>query len=77
MAITIQVTLFDKGGHYKPVSSLVKVESASYYNTHKADVQRSGIIKICQKRGWTKRELEKYGYTHCKMRLYENERGVK
>ena len=48
--IQLQVTLFDKNNQYKPVSTLVNVESVSYYNSHIKEVQQQAIIKICQKR---------------------------
>lgn len=69
--IQIQVTLFDKQGRYKPVASLVKVESEEAFKANREQIRTEGIIKICQKRGWGKRELANYGYTTCKMRVYE------
>ena len=72
--ITLQITLFDKGGHYKPVSTLINVESIEYFKSHKEEVKIAGVVKICQKRGWTQRELEKYGYKTCKIRVYDPEK---
>lgn len=72
--IQLQITLFDKNNRYKPVSTLVNVESARYYNTHSTEVKTQGIIKICQKRGWTQRELKEYNYTTCKVRVYDKEK---
>lgn len=69
--LSIQVTLFDKTGKYKPVSTLVKCESIDYFHSHKAEIRTQGIVKICQKRYWTNKDLKRYGYTTCKMRVYE------
>lgn len=68
--ITIQFTLFDKQRRYKPVSCLINVENIEYFNEHKKEVQTQGIIKICQQRGWTQKDLVRYGYTTCKTREY-------
>ncbi len=70
----IQVTLYDKQGRYKPVSALYKVESISWFQSHRKEVQIGGIIKICQKRGWDQKDLARYGYTTCKMRIYDPEK---
>ncbi len=72
--IQLQITLFDKNNRYKPISTLVNVESVRYYNEHSAEVKTQGIIKICQKRGWTQRELKAYNYTTCKVRIYDKEK---
>ena len=72
--ITLQVTLFDKGGHYKPVSTLVNVESIEYFKSHREETKVAAVVKICQKRGWTQRELAKYSYTTCKIRFYNPEK---
>lgn len=69
----IQITLYDKQGRYKPVSTLYKVVSVEWFKEHREEVKVAGIIKICQQRGWTQRELAKYGYTTCKMRMYNPE----
>ena len=39
----------------------------------KKAIQTAGITKICQKRLWQISDLKKYGYTVCKMRLYDPE----
>lgn len=70
----IQITLYDKQGRYKPVSTLYTVESMSWFEEHREEVKINGVIKICQKRGWTQRDLAKYGYTTVKMREYDVEK---
>lgn len=72
--VQLQVTLFDKENRYKPVSTLVNVESIDYYNQHVKEVKQQAIIKICQKRYWTQRELKKYNFTSCKVRIYDKEK---
>ena len=72
--VTLQVTLFDKGGHYKPVSTLINVESIEYFKSHREETKIAAVVKICQKRGWTQRDLEKYGYKTCKIRIYDPEK---
>ena len=37
--IDLQVTLFDKSGKYKPVSTIIPIESVSYYNLNKKEVK--------------------------------------
>lgn len=66
----IQVTLYDKSGKYRPVSTLVKVISEDYFNNNREKVKTEGIKKIMLKRGWTRRELIEYNYLTCRMRVY-------
>lgn len=66
----IQVTLYDKSGKYRPVSTLVKVASEDYFNNNREKVKTEGIKKIMLKRGWTRRELIEYNYLTCRMRVY-------
>lgn len=71
--IQLQVTLFDKEKRYKPISTLVKVESIEYFNTHKQEIKTEAIRQICAKRYWTFHNLKRFGYTQCKIRLYNKE----
>lgn len=59
-----QVTLYDKGGHYRPVSTIVVAKEGMDIAT----IKNKGIIQICQKRLWTTRELKKYNYLTMKIR---------
>lgn len=72
--IQLQVTLFDKQNRYKPISTLINVESVAYYNEHSKEVKQRALIKICQQRYWTNKELKKYNYTTCKVRIYDKEK---
>lgn len=70
----LQVTLFDKSGKYKPVSTLIQVESLEYYNSHSKAIKQKAITYICQKKMWSSADLKRYGYTSCKVRVYDKER---
>lgn len=72
--IQIQVTLIDNTNKVKPVSTLVNVDSVSYFKEHKQEIINKGIIRICQQRYWTKRDLQKNNYLTVKTRLYDKER---
>lgn len=72
--IELQVTLFDTQNRYKPVSTIVKVESIAYFNEHQREVKLEAMKKICLQRYWTGKDLKKYGYTTCKIRVYDKER---
>lgn len=65
-----QVTLLCKDNKYKPVSALVVRKEGM----DKRAIQLKGIEKICQKRYWSTKDLAKYGYTICKIRLYDKEK---
>lgn len=71
-----QVTLFCTIGAYRPVSCIVNRQQESNIDESqdkivKKELQKQGIIKICQKRLWTLSDLTKYGYTRYKVRPYE------
>lgn len=65
-----QVTLLDKEGHYKPVSTIVRMEET----TDKKAILREGQRKIMIKRYWTMSDLKRYGYTTAKVREYDKEK---
>lgn len=65
-----QVTLFDKSGKYRPISTLVKIESEEDFNNNREKIKNTGIRKIMIQRNWTKRELIQYNYLTCKIRIY-------
>ena len=68
--IVLQVTLFDVTGKYRPVSTLVKVESVAWFKEHSKEVKEQAIKQICLKRRWTGEDLIKFGYTQLKVRNY-------
>ena len=68
--ITLQVTLFDITGKYKPISTLIEVESVEYYKEHSKEVKQKAIQKICNQRYLSGKELVKLGYKKIKVRNY-------
>lgn len=68
--ITLQITLFDLSGKYKPVSTLIKVESIAWFKEHSKEVKEKAIQQICNQRNWTGKDLIKFGYTTLKVRNY-------
>lgn len=67
-----QVTLTSVSGKYKPVSCIITTELT--LDTDKKEIINKGVVKICQKRYWTNRDLVKYGYTKAKVREYDKEK---
>lgn len=68
--ITLQITLFDVEGKYKPISTLVEVESIEWYRKHSKEVKQRAYQKICNQRYLTGKELLKLGYKKVKVRNY-------
>ena len=68
--VTLQITLFDKNNKYKPISTLIDVESIEEYKKHPIDYKIKAIQKICNKRYLTGKELQNLGYTIIKVRNY-------
>lgn len=68
--ITLQFTLFDTTGHYKPLSTLVKVESLTWFKEHREEIKTKAIQQICNQRHLTGKELAKLGYSKLKVRNY-------
>ena len=52
----IQITFFQKDNKYKPVSTLLEVESMEYYEQHKAETQRRALLNIAHNRKTTPQE---------------------
>lgn len=73
-----QVTVMCENGKYKPVSCIIKREQDDVLTIGKEaftrEVRKAGIIKICQKRGWTAADLKRFGYTRVLAREYDRER---
>lgn len=65
-----QVTLMCESGKYKPVSTIVEFDNP----INKAEIQNKGIVAICIKKGWSKKDLKTYGYTKVKCRVYDPEK---
>lgn len=69
--VTLQFTLFDINGKYKPISTLVKVESVRWFREHEQEVKTKAIQQICNQRRLSGKELAKLGYTRLKVRNYD------
>ncbi len=67
-----QITLTDLNGKYKPVSCIITTDLTLEEN--KKEIINLGVVKICQKRYWTKKDLTKYGYLKAKVREYDKEK---
>ena len=74
-----QVTMYCTTNQYKPISTIVSIEQAIEEDNlllnkeKKQEIIKKGIIKICQKRYWTMREVKQYHYTKVKAREYKKE----
>jgi len=67
----LQVTFFHNEGKYKPVSTIIEVESIEQYEQHKAQEQRKALMNIAHYRHTTPQVLIKQGYTKVKIREYD------
>lgn len=76
MAITLQVTLFDVTGRYRPLSTLISIESMEYYKANASKVHVRAIQKICAQRYTSWDSLKKSGYAKLKVREYNKEKIV-
>lgn len=72
--IQIQLTLYSESGKYRPMSTIVEVESIAYYNTHKQEIQNRAIQRISVQRKMDIWVMKKYGYTKLKARVYDREK---
>ena len=72
--ITIQCTLFSVTNKYRPISTLLEIESIKYYNTHKQEVQQRAIDKIVVQRKTERWCLKRDGYTRMKVRVYDKKK---
>lgn len=72
--IKLQVTLFSASGKYKPISTIVEVESLEYYVNNKRAVQKRAVANICHNRRMTIESLKEAGYTLIKAREYDRDK---
>ena len=71
--IKLQVTFFQKENKYKPISTIVEIDSLEYYNNNKAEVQKRALMNIAHNRKTTPNDLIQQGYTKIKTREYNIE----
>ena len=67
----LQVTIINPTGKYKPMSCLVPIPMKEVVAKNYEPYRNKGVIKICQNRNMTSRDLKKYGYTQVKIRIYD------
>lgn len=72
--ITMQFTFFSTTGKYKPISTLLKVESLDYYKAHTHEVQVRAIKRVCAQRYVDWAWMKENGYTTLKARIYDKEK---
>lgn len=72
--IKIQVTLFHKENKYKPISTIITVDSMEYYNNHKQEEQKRALLNIAHQRKMEPKEILALGYTKIKVREYDIEK---
>lgn len=72
--IKLQVTLFCESGKYKPISTIVNIESMEYYKENKKQVQQKAIENICHKHYTSWNDLKNNGFTKVKVREYDIEK---
>lgn len=68
--ITLQFTLFSTTGKYKPVTTLIKVDSVQQYKENKHKYQQRAITKMCAEKHATWWALKNNGFTKLKVRVY-------
>ena len=67
----IQYTLYSKTNEYKPVSTVIEVETIKEVNENPDFYKQKAIQKICNQRRWSAADLKRLGYTQLKTRIYE------
>ena len=67
----LQYTLFCKNGKYKPMSTVIEVESMQDYEEHKKEYNQKAILKILHQRKMNGWNLKQYEYTQYKVREYK------
>ena len=67
----LQVTFFHNEGKYKPVSTIIEVESIEQYEQHKAQEQKKALMNIAHYKYTTPQDLIREGYTKVKIREYD------
>ena len=74
-----QVTLYCSTEQYRPISTIVTMQQEREEDnllldeTKKQEIITKGIIKICQKKYWTTREMKQYHYTKVKARQHKED----
>ena len=70
-----QVTLMNTANKYRPVSAIVEAEDVNLFDAkQKQKIINMGIKKICVKRLWKIKDLQKFGYLKAVVRVYDKEK---
>lgn len=69
----IQVTMFHNAGKYRPIATVIEVDSLADFEQHQTEYVKKAITQIAQKRYKTPNDLYADGYTTYKFRPYTNE----
>ena len=56
-------TLHSTTGKYKPIKTVLEVESVAYYKEHKEELQQKAVRKMCIKNNTEPWVLKRDGYT--------------
>lgn len=67
----IQYTLFCKSGKYKPMSTVIEIDSMQEYEENKSKYNKQAILKILHQRKMNYYNLKQYEYTQYKIREYK------
>lgn len=70
----LQVTLFATNGKFRPISTIIEVESIEDYKQNKVKYQTKAIMNICHNRKTTWKDLKEQSYTTIKVREYDLEK---
>lgn len=70
----LQLTLFATNGKYRPISTVIEIESLKDYVNNKAKYQKKAIENICHNRKTTWDTLKRQTYTTIKVREYNLEK---
>ena len=70
----LQFTLFATNGKYRPISTIIEVESMQDYVNNKNKYQKKAIENICHNRKTTWYNLKQDSYTNVKVREYNEEK---
>lgn len=71
--LQVQISLFSNKG-YRPLSTIVTVESVEEWNKNKKQIKMKAVATMCAKRRLTRADLEKYGYNEIRSRQYDKEK---
>lgn len=71
-----QVTIYNPDGYYKPISCIINNEQSDNTNwaldkIKQKEIQQKGVIKIANRKYWTKSDLKRYNYSKCKVRAVD------